>query len=413
MRDIAVTLIVAFGCIYTFKRAYVGILLWSWLGYMNPHRLAFGFAYTMPFAQITGIVLFVSFLFERDKNKFPLNRITVVWIIFLLFMGLTTFFAYFPDQALDQYKKILKIQVVVILTMFLINDFNKLKHLIWVIVLSIGYFSVKGGLFTILHGGSFKVWGPPGTFIEDNNGLAIAVLMVIPFMIFLQKFETRKLVKYGLLFAILTSFFTVLGSQSRGALLAIGAVTLFYWIRLDNKIRNAFLIMLIAIPLALFMPESWYNRMDTIQTYEEDASAMGRINAWEYAYNAANHNPLGMGFESWSFPTFAMYAPNPDDVHAAHSIYFTVLGDHGWIGLILFLTIFRFSWSELSKLNKEYMRKHDEEKVFLCQMMQVSFISYFVGGAFLSLSYFDLPWHLISFVVVLTGIASSNNNITS
>ena len=69
MRDLVVTLIVVLGCGYTLKKPYIGILLWSWLSYMNPHRLSWGFAYSMPFAQITAIVLFISILFSKESIK--------------------------------------------------------------------------------------------------------------------------------------------------------------------------------------------------------------------------------------------------------------------------------------------------------------------------------------------------------
>ena len=142
--------------------------------------------------------------------------------------------------------------------------------------------------------------------------------------------------------------------------------------------------------------------MNTIETYDQDASAVGRLNAWEYAFHAANHNFLGMGFDSWSPLTFAMYAPDPNDVHAAHSIYFSVLADHGWIGLGLFLVILFLTWRSLSKIVKDTAHKLEFKEIqSLALMLQVTMIAYLVGGAFLSLAYFDLPWHLISFVVLL------------
>jgi probable O-glycosylation ligase (exosortase A-associated) len=364
--------------------------------------MAYGFAYSMPYAQVTAIVLLLATFFTKQKQALPLNSITLPWILFISFMGVTTLFAFYPDYALIQCIKVVKIQLIVFLTMLLITDFEKLKQLIWVIVFSIGYFSVKGGVFTLLTGGGYRVWGPPESFIEDNNGLAIAVLMIIPLMIFLRQTSDKRWVKHGLTFAIITSLFTVVGSQSRGALLAIIAVGGFYWLKTEGKIVSGFFIAILAIVIMAFMPESWYTRMDTINTYEEDASAMGRLNAWEYAYNAANHNILGMGFESWSEITFAMYAPDPLDVHAAHSIYFTVLADHGWLGLSMFLSIFFMTWRTLSEVVKNTKELGDLRDInLLARMLQVGLIAYMVGGAFLSLSYFDLPWHLISFVVLI------------
>lgn len=402
MRDILITLIVFVGCFYTLKRPYIGVLLWSWLSYMNPHRLSYGFAYSMPFAQITALVLLGSMVFSKDTKKIPINNITIIWIVFILFMGVTTLFAYFPDDALKYYTRVVKIQLVVFVTMMLITDLNKLNYLLWVIVVSIGYYSIKGGLFTLLTGGGYRVWGPENSFIEGNNELAIAALMIIPLMAYLIQISDNVWVKRGLMAGIVLSFVSALGSQSRGALLAFGAVAMFFWMKSDKKIVIGLGMAILSIGILAFMPESWYKRMDTIQTYEEDASAMGRLNAWEYAYNAANHNFLGVGFDSWSPITFAQYAPNPLDVHAAHSIYFSVLADHGWLGLIMFLLIYYLSWKKLKRVIKYTEGLVNLENVnFLARMFQVTLIAYLVGGAFLSLSYFDLPWHLISFVIIL------------
>lgn len=402
MRDLLVTVIVFIGCIYTLKRPYIGVLLWSWLSYMNPHRLAYGFAYNMPFAQITALTLLVSMFLSKDTRKLPINSITIIWLLFVPFMGLTTIFAFFPENALPDYIRTLKIQLIVFLTMMLITDMEKLKQLLWVIVLSIGYFSVKGGLFALMTAGSYRIWGPSESFISDNNSLAVAVLMAIPLMIYLYQTATKKWIKYGLLAASILSLFTIIGSQSRGAFLAIAAVGLSYWFKSEHKIITGIIIAMISIGLLAFAPDSWHKRMNTIETYEEDASSMGRLNAWEYAFNVANDNLLGAGQNSWGPVTFAMYAPNPLDIHAAHSIYFSVLADHGWIGLFMFLLIFYLSWKSLKNLIKTTADKPNLNEIYLLsKMLQVSFMAYFVGGAFLSLSYFDLPWHLVSFVVIL------------
>lgn len=403
MRDVIVSLIVVYGCLSTLKNPYKGILVWSWLSYMNPHRLAYGFAYDMPFAYITAIITLCSMIFSRAMQKVPFSFIIITWLLFIAIMVVSTVLAYFPEDANLQFSKVIKIQLIIFITLLLITDMTKLNHLIWVIVLSIGYFSVKGGIFTILTGGGERVWGPPGTFIEDNNGLAVAILMTIPLMAYLFQISQQKWVKNGLLIAMPLSFFSAIGSQSRGALIAFAAVVMFFWLKSQKKARNAIILVVLSLTIFAMMPASWYKRMDTIEKYEEDGSAMGRLNAWEYAYNAANHRIFGMGFESWSPETFAMYAPNPRDVHAAHSIYFGVLGDHGWIGLSLFLLIYFLTWKSLKKT---IIRTKDVEKFkqinALATMLQVSFIAYLVGGAFLSLAYFDLPWHLISISVLLT-----------
>ena len=118
----------------------------------------------------------------------------------------------------------------------------------------------------------------------------------------------------------------------------------------------------------------------------------------------ANDRLLGGGLTSESPWTFARYAPDPTDVHAAHSIFFGVLGDHGWPGLILFVLIFFMAWRNFTFVIRETAgsnRESDRHKNLLARMLQVSLIAYASGGAFLSLAYFDLPWHVVAISILL------------
>ncbi|MET0106817.1 MAG: putative O-glycosylation ligase, exosortase A system-associated [Sedimenticola sp.] len=405
MRDILLTLLVFGSLPFILRQPYLGILVWSWLSYMNPHRLTWGFAYDLPFAQIVAITLFISILINKESKRIPIDGTVAIWIIFLLWMVVTTINAIYVPFAVDHLILIFKIQIITFLTMMLITDQEKLKQLIWIIVISIGFFSVKGGIFTILSGGSFRVWGPESSFIEDNNALALTTLMIIPLIVYLYTVSKSKVIRYSLLFCALMSFAAVFGSQSRGALLAILAVSFFFWLKSRTKFITGTAVILLLVIGINFMPESWHERMDTIQNYEQDASAMGRINAWKYSVNIANDRITGGGLNSWSAITYEIYSPEALSVLVAHSIYFNVLADHGWPGLIMFLGILFLTWRTLTKIikytDKIPMSREMKNYNMLAKMIQVSLIAYLSGGAFLSLSYFDLPWHLIAMTVLI------------
>ena len=149
------------------------------------------------------------------------------------------------------------------------------------------------------------------------------------------------------------------------------------------------------------MPQQWFDRMATVTTYEQDASAMGRINAWHMAFNMAKAKFLGGGFDAFQPGTFAAYAPDPDNVHDSHSIYFEVLGEHGFVGLALFLLLGLATWRTASWVIKHARR--DPEKRWaadLAAMIQVSLVGYATAGAFLGLAYFDYYYTLIAVVVL-------------
>jgi len=405
LRDLLLTLIV-FGSIpLILKRPYIGILVWCWLGYMSPHRMSFGFAYSMPFAAIVAGAVILGLMVHKDqRQQLPYQSIVVLWFLFLIWTGITTFFAFYPTSAWVIYNKFFKIIVMTFVTLMLITDKDKLNKLIWVIVLSLGFFGVKGGIFTILTAGSSRVWGPPGSFIEGNNELALALLMIIPLANYLRVVSTKKWIKLGFLCAMVLIGISAIGSQSRGAFLAAGAMIFYFWTKSDKKFISGVGLLLVAASIFAFMPQSWHDRMNTISTYEEDGSAMGRINAWWEAYNVANDRFFGAGFNHYSAETFALYAPVPEDVHAAHSIYFQVLGGHGWIGFAVYMMFCILSLRLSKTLSK---KTEDIEQLawanVLSKMIYVSLIAFAVGGAFLSLAYFDLPYHLMA-ILILTNL---------
>lgn len=402
MRDLLVTAII-FGVLpFVFKRPWIGILLWTWLAYMNPHRQTWGFAYDFPFSMVVGLVTITAFLFAKEKKEMLWTRETVLLLIFVVWMFATTLFSLYPDQAWLQWNKVWKIQLMVFLVAMIIKDRHQVHWMIWVIALSLGYYGVKGGIFTILHGGEFRVQGPADTFIGGNNEMALALVMSIPLIRYLHLQETRKWIKLGLAGAMVLSGVAAIGSQSRGALLAMLVMGLFLWFKSRHKfITGIYMVMVMAI-IAAVMPQEWYDRMNTIETYQEDASALGRINAWHTAFNVAKSRITGGGFEMFQAPTFRQYAPEPFRVHDAHSIYFEVMGEQGFIGFALFMVLGLLAWIRAQQIIKRC--KHDPDKKWasdLAAMVQVSLIGYAAGGAFLGLAYFDLPYHLMIIILLV------------
>jgi probable O-glycosylation ligase (exosortase A-associated) len=272
--------------------------------------------------------------------------ISVMLIVFVLWMNVTTLFAMFPHPAADQWSKVMKIMLMTFVVMLVVRKREDVHRLIWVLVISLGFYGVKGGLFTLRSGGGQRVWGPLGTFIGDNNALALALIMTIPLMYYLMQGLPKRWMRHLMLAAMALSGLAALGSYSRGGLLAISAMLVFMWGKSRHKLAGAALLVVL-VPLALmFMPQQWTSRMDTISEYQADRSAMGRLNAWQMAYTLAKDRPFGGGFAMYEPLTFAMYAPDPNDVHAAHSIYFAVLGEHGFIGLFIYLLLWLVTWRQ-------------------------------------------------------------------
>ena len=153
MRDVLVTLIVVGLIPLILKRPYVGILTWVWLSVMNPHTQGWGFAVNFPFAAIIGALTLVSLFINKVPKTAPNVPIVIVFVAFILWMNVTTFFAIHPDQVYDQWAKVMKIMLMSYVTFILIRDKKHVQLLIGVIVFSLAYYGVKGGIFTLTSGG--------------------------------------------------------------------------------------------------------------------------------------------------------------------------------------------------------------------------------------------------------------------
>jgi len=281
--------------------------------------------------------------------------------------------------------------------LMLLHTRQQVEMLIWILVISLGFYGVKGGIFTIVGGGEYMVNGPDGSVIEGNNSIAVGLVIVVPLMVHLYQQARSRYVRLGLVVASLLCCVSVLGSYSRGALVAVFAMFLLLWLRSSKKL-GVLMVFVAFVAVAIpAMPERWMTRMETTKTFEQDSSAMGRIIAWQTAYNIAKDRfPIGGGLEWNSRETYLRYSPVPEQTDlVAHSIYFQVLGSQGFIGLGLFLAFWILVWRQCSWLRRN-TRPHPELRwaFSLASMAQVSLAGYAVGGAFLDLAFWDVPYYL-------------------
>lgn len=412
MRDIFITAVILGLIPFILKNPRIGAYAWAWLAMMIPHRLAFGFARTLPFSQIVGIATLIGFLFSKEKKPFPFSAITAVYLSLLGWMTVTSFFAIDNPEAIwARWEHVMKIHLFLMLTLMLLRGRKQIEQLIWVITLSIGFYGFKGGLFTIQTGGGGRVWGPPGGVISGNNELGVALVMLVPFMYYLFQTSTRRYIRNGMLLLIAATFLGILGTQSRGALLALVSMAFFVALKGKRPVMTISIIGGLLIAAIAFMPDSWTSRMNTIESYEQDSSAMSRVYTWKTLWNLALARPfVGAGFNADIPIIFATYAPLDmgkfdfqGTVLVAHSIYFQALGEHGFPGLALYLLLGIMAWRKAGKLASASKNAPELSTwvPLLMRMIQASLAGFAVGGAFLSMVHFDLPYYIIALVLLV------------
>jgi putative inorganic carbon (hco3(-)) transporter len=401
MRDLLIVTLVIMGAVMALRRPWIGVMLWTWLSLMNPHKYAWGFSVNAPLAMIAALATLVGLLFTKERQS-PFKGVPV-WLLAFFTIWMTISWLMGVDPAGDQatWDRSIKIFLMTFVALALLNNKYDIMAFAWVTVGSLAILGAKGGLFTVITGGSYRVWGPEGSFIGGNNEMALALIIIIPLLHFLQLQLKSKWSKHGLSATMLLCTAAALGSQSRGALVAIIAMGAMFWWRSPRKVPIGMLIVIVSLALVPMMPESWWSRMDTINEYQNDGSAMGRINAWIVAWEVAKTHFFGAGMSYQHADFFYAYGTSETTVRAAHSIYFQILGNHGFIGLGLFLFIWFLTYSDAGWLRRKSVNIPEAKwTADLGAMVQVGLVGYAAGGAFLSLAYFDLPYNMMVLVVL-------------
>lgn len=397
MRDIVV-LIFLTGCIgAAIKKPWWGVLSLAVFSYLNPHAYAWGFVRTLPVYYILFLVVAFRTFTAKDKQPIPKDWRVIFFILLWIYFLFTTTQAYFPNVAWQRFWFVTKIYIPFFFTLVLINTREKLYYLIVTIGISIGIVAFKGGIFAILTGFSYRVYGPPATQFEENNAFAVAMLISIPLLLLWQKRSTNPWIKKGVLFAIPVIYAASLSSWSRGALLTMAVLTLMLIWHSNRKILAIPLVVIGTFFVKDYLPQEWFGRMQTLETYNEDASAMGRLEAWRDGWNHTLQHPFtGTGFEGWMQVTMRDW----------HSSYVEMFSEHGFIAFALWLSMILGSVISLTLLPRKTRNIKGMEWVTnYCFMVRASIICYMVGTAFLGLSYWDLIYHLVFISVLIKKFA--------
>jgi probable O-glycosylation ligase (exosortase A-associated) len=397
MRDYVV-LIFLTGCIYAaLKKPWLGVLSLAVFSYLNPHAYAWGFVRSLPVYYVLFLVVAFRTFTAKDKDSIPKDWRISVFILLWIYFAITSTQAYFPDIAWQRFWLVTKIYLPFFFTLVLINTRFKLYCLVVTIAASIGIVAVKGGLFAILHGFSARVYGPPATQFEENNAFAVAMLICIPLLLIWQRETRNSLFKRGILLAIPIIYAASLSSWSRGALITMSVLTLMLILNSKHKFLAIPLVLVGAFLVKDYLPQEWFGRMHTLETYQEDSSAMSRIEAWIDGWNHTLEHPfVGAGFEGWKFVTQRDW----------HSSYVEMFSEHGFIAFGLWLSLIVGTLISMTTLPKKTFRVEGMEWVAnYCFMLRASLICYMVGTAFLGLSYWDLLYHLIFIAVLVKKIA--------
>ena len=412
MRDIALTAVIFALLPVCFARPWIGVLAWYWFGLMNPHLLTWGFARSWPFAMMIALATLTGALLARDRKPIPWNRELVLVVLLLGYFTFTTFFAWAPQAAWAYLEQLSKILLMTFVATVFIYGKQRVRALMLVIGLSLAFYGVKGAIFTVTTGGANHVQAPEAAFIGGNTFLGLALNMVIPVLVSLAREERTKAMRVFLNFCAACCVISTVFTYSRGAVLGLAVVLPLLFFKNPRKAWGTMAFLLVAGLVTVFVaPEALWKRTETIETYQQDRSAMQRLRAWGVAWNIAKDRPLtGAGFQFENSPDsarwFSYVEPGMEDygpsTHAAHSVYFQVLGQHGFVALGLYLLLLVFALLTLTRIRRNALIY--KETVWIstyAEGLRIGVLAWAISGAFLNAAYFDLYFVFVASTAIL------------
>ncbi len=404
MRDALLLMVIAAGLLTALRYPFAGVLVWAWFSLMTPHQMAFG-VFGLQLNLIIAAVTIIAIVINGEAFRFRLDAITGWLIAVMAWLFVSQAASLDPQNSAEFVDRFTKTLLFAILCIQTATSRLRLHALIWVFVLTMGYFAAKGAVFTILTLGEFRVQGVPNTILEDNNHMGIAIATTLPMILYLRAVAANPMVKtaLGVLFAL--AIFAVIGTQSRGAFISLVVFGGFFWWKSRNKVAIAAAALLLALPAIAFMPSKWTERMSTITEAGEDDSFMGRVDAWVINTKFALQRPLtGAGLRN---PYQSKLAERVDPVRAprakaAHSIYFEMLGGAGFVGLFFYLMLLGTAYFRGNRLYREGAETTPQPwKSTLGYYAQMALVVFGVGGASTSLEMWD------GYFVVIACIAAA------
>lgn len=404
------------------QRPFIALAMCPWTALFFPNGWVYGLAGSIRYNLLFAGVTVLTYLMQKNKPRFQLTGLGALVILFFFWTTLTTATSIgIPEVAWEYWNRFLK---VVVLFVFIVAIVEKKLHidvLLWGIVLSIGFYGNLEALKYLASGGNHMIAGIRGHVLYDRNELALAFVMTLPICVYLlEEYGHRsRLLQLGLIGTMCLLVVAVIGTQSRGGFLALLTLAGYLFLKSERKLLLSAIAVVLIIVLANVVPSDWTARIDTIESANEDASFMGRVVAWKLSFIMAMQHPFfGGGFKSletltvWlnlvshfhEYPWFYTgdSLPPTHFARAAHSVYFQVLGEHGFVGLFIYLTCLALAWRKAGRAAKTIRRAGGPTwLVTLSTMIQLSTFAFAFGGSALSFAYFDLIFTLFGLIIVI------------
>jgi probable O-glycosylation ligase (exosortase A-associated) len=412
MRDLFVFGVVVLCLPHALRKPFIGLLLFSWLAYMRPQDLCWGFARSMRLSFFVGAAMVIGyFAHEAGKKRFTRWDVrTGGMVVLLLFMTIGL------AQAVDQskyvmryYFEFIKIVLIALFTVGQVTDRQRLRALLWTICGCLAFYGFKGGLFGLLTGGT-RILRGPGGMLEDNNDFALALVMNVPMLFYLGRTEGKVWLRRLCDVAVVLTAITIFLTHSRGAALALVATLLVLAWRSGHLFKATVALGFGAVAFFMLAPEHVLDRLASLKEGTQEGSAATRIRAWTVAMRMIEAYPfVGVGLRNfqdhWHEFTTGL-VQGRSFAYVAHNSYLQIWAEGGTTSFVTYMTLLGSMFFAARKLRRWARVRPDLAWASAYgRMLEATTAGFMVGSFFLNRGHFDLVYHFLALMSCVVFVA--------
>jgi len=412
MLDLVFLAFIGYVLVLGLRRPFLWVLLYVYIDILAPQRIGYSAIASLPVSLIAFAAAFGGWvaLDRKEGARFTLRQGLMALLLGYCFW--TTGHADFPIEAATKWDWVWKALLFAIFLPLTLTTRARIEGLALVLLLSVATIVIGTGMKTILGGGGYQNLK---FFVNDNSGiyesstLATVAIGLIPMLWWFARhgtiFRPHWLVTGFALALTFAALLVPIGTEARTGLLciaALGGLMLRYTKQRFLFIAGAGVLGLTALP---FLPQSYYERMSTLAQPSGDESASTRIAVWEWTIDYVAQKPLGGGFDAFRGNKFnyvmpvkqtdrntttVTYQPVEDKGRAYHSSFFEMLGEQGWPGLIIWITLHLIGLWQMERIQRRWKNAEDEAERWISPLaaaLQMGALIYLVGATFQGIAY--------------------------
>ncbi|MFW2349110.1 DUF5935 domain-containing protein [Qipengyuania sp.] len=426
MLDVALFLTVMGMFLLGLGRPFIWVLAYLYIDILAPQKIGWTLTPMLPISLIAFLLAFAGWAVADPKADIRFTLRQGLLLALLVYCFMTLQWADFPVDAAFKWEWVWKALIFAIFLPVTLYTRLRIEAAALVLVLTAGAIIISAGMKTALGGGGY---GSLYFFVNDNSNiyesstLATVAIALIPIILWFTRhgtiFPPDWRVKTFAALLIFACLLIPVGTEARTGLLCIAVLGVLMLRDVKNRLMYIFAAGALGLVALPFLPASYYDRMATLGSVQSDESASTRVQVWMWTLDYAAEHPLGGGFDAYRSNKFTYRLPVTreeagtsitrveevtDEARAYHSSFFEMLGEQGWPGLILWLSLHLLGLLQMEGIRRKWRTREgaaDQWQAPLASALQFANVVYLVGAAFQGIAYQPVFLMLIGLQIAL------------